>query len=73
MKFNSSRRPTGQLKLKFSRVLAVSAASAVSFAVQVTAPKGYHYVQKTGQLDFKMWKIIISYLKSKIQEVMSNK
>lgn len=74
MKFNNGPRPTEQLKLKSIKVLEVPAASAVSLAVQLTATKGYHYVQRTGQLDFKMRNIIIIlYLKSKIQEILSNK
>ena len=71
IKFNKGSRPIGQLKLKSIWVLEVPAASAVSLAVQLTASKGYHYVQRTGQSDFKMENIIIiSYLKSKIQEIL---
>lgn len=45
MKFNNDPRPTGQLELKSIRVLEASAAAAISLAVQLTATKGYHYVQ----------------------------
>jgi hypothetical protein len=69
MKFNNGPRPTEQLKLKSIRVLEVPAATAVSQAVQLTATKGYHYVQRTGQLDFKMRNIIIiSYKKAKFKK-----